>query len=245
MALIVADRVLETSTTVGTGSYTLAGAITGYRAASAVCVNADTFTYYAEDVDSFGRPLGGWETGLGTWSTGNILARTTIYASSNANAAVSWAAGTRRVGLSVNSDAALKTVTASTLALTATGVAPMTVASTTAVVNLNADLLDGLHASAFSTTRVIVVATAASYSGTATSGTTVILCDTSLNSVTVNLPTAIGNTATYEIKQISPANNMIIDPFGTETVEGDATITVVVNNESLTLVSDNTNWRVI
>jgi hypothetical protein len=107
MALIVADRVQETSTTVGAGALTLLGATTGYRAASTVCANGDTFTYYAEDIDVSGRPLGGWETGLGTWGTGNILTRTTIYASSNANAAVSWAAGTRRIGLGLVSTAAL------------------------------------------------------------------------------------------------------------------------------------------
>lgn len=115
MALIVADRVLETSTTTGTSAYTLTGAITGYRTAASVCVNNDTFTYFAEDVDGFGRPQGGWETGLGTWGTGNILTRTTIYSSSNANAAVSWAAGTRRIGLSVNSIAAVTSLKTPTI----------------------------------------------------------------------------------------------------------------------------------
>lgn len=101
MGKILADRVLETSTTTGTGAYTLAGAVTGYRAASAVCVNGDYFDYYAEEVHEGGVPIGGWETGLGTWGTGNILTRSVIYASSNNNAAVNWAAGTRRIGLSV------------------------------------------------------------------------------------------------------------------------------------------------
>lgn len=107
MALIVADRIQETSSTAGTGNLTLLGATTGYRAASTVCANGDTFTYYAEDIDALGRPLGAWETGLGTWGTGNILTRTTIYASSNGGAAVSWAAGTRRIGLGLVSNAAL------------------------------------------------------------------------------------------------------------------------------------------
>lgn len=107
MALIVADRVQETSTTTGVGAFTLLGATTGYRAASTVCANGSTFTYYAEDIDVSGRPIGDWETGLGTWGTGNILTRTTIYASSNANAAVNWAAGTRRIGLSLVSQASL------------------------------------------------------------------------------------------------------------------------------------------
>jgi hypothetical protein len=124
MALIVADRVQETSTTTGAGAYTLLGATTGYRAASTVCANTDTFTYYAEDVDASGHPLGEWETGLGTWGTGNILTRTTIYASSNAGAAVSWAAGTRRIGLGLVAETAIKTLRVTgttTLATSLTG----------------------------------------------------------------------------------------------------------------------------
>lgn len=143
MAIIVADRVLETSTTVGTGAYTLVGAVTGYRAASTVCINGDTFTYYADDVDAYGRSLGAWETGLGTWGTGGILTRTTVYSSSNANAAVSWAAGTRRIALALVSNASLGPTTAPTYTSTVTtGTAPLTVASTTKVANLNSDLLD-------------------------------------------------------------------------------------------------------
>lgn len=110
MTQIVADRILESSTTTGVGSYTLDGAVVGYRGASIVCTNGDTFTYYAEDVDAYGRPIGDWETGLGTWSTGNILARTIIYSSSNSNTAVSWAPGTRLIGLSVNSNASFNTL---------------------------------------------------------------------------------------------------------------------------------------
>ena len=111
MARIVADRVLETSTTTGTGSYTLAGAVLGYRAASAVCANGDTITYYAEATNVNGVANGEWEIGLGTWGTGNILARTTIYASSNANAAVSWGTGTRRIGLGLISNPSLGNTT--------------------------------------------------------------------------------------------------------------------------------------
>ena len=96
------DRVLETSTTTGTGTYTLAGAMTGFRPVSvAAPTDGDTAYYYAEDVDANGVPTGGFETGLGTKGAGNTLARTTIHTSSNANAAVNWAAGTRRISLSL------------------------------------------------------------------------------------------------------------------------------------------------
>lgn len=111
MARIVADRVLETSTTTGTGSYTLAGAVLGYRAASAVCANGDTITYYAEATNVNGVANGDWEIGIGTWGTGNILARTTVVASSNSNAAVSWTTGTRRIGLGIISTPSLGNTT--------------------------------------------------------------------------------------------------------------------------------------
>lgn len=93
MPHVTADRVKETSTTTGTGSYTLAGAATGFRAFSAVCADGDTVFYTATDGT-------GWEVGVGTWSTGGTLARTTILASSNTNSAVNWSAGTRDVFIS-------------------------------------------------------------------------------------------------------------------------------------------------
>jgi hypothetical protein len=111
MGRIVADRVQETSTTTGVGAYTLSGATIGFRTATSVCATGDTFSYHAEDVDVAGRLLGGWETGLGTWTTGGILARTTIYASSNSNSAVSWVAGTRKVSLSLTATASLGSTT--------------------------------------------------------------------------------------------------------------------------------------
>ena len=127
----------------------------------------------------------------------------------------------------------------------ATGTAPFVVASTTKVANLNAALLDGVAITGFETAKVVVTVSSSSYTATATSGTTILLCNTASNNVTVNLPTAVGNTAVYEIKKISSANSMIIDGFSTQTIDGDQTITIVVENESLTLVSDNANWRVI
>src|SRR6056300_1180875 len=72
MALVLKDRVKQQTTTTGTGTYTLSGSFTGF----------ETFA----------------EIGIGTYaSAGTTLARTTILQSSNADAAVSWAAGTRTV----------------------------------------------------------------------------------------------------------------------------------------------------
>jgi hypothetical protein len=99
MALVVADRIQESSTSTGTGAFTLAGAGTGFRAFSAVCSTGDTLYYLIEALDSNGNPSGDWEVGLGTYSAANTLTRTTPAASSNANAAVSFAAGNKRVSL--------------------------------------------------------------------------------------------------------------------------------------------------
>lgn len=99
MALVLPDRVLETSSTTGTGTYTLAGAVTGFQSFSAVG-DANTCQYVAYDVDGNGNPSGGWEVGLGTYTaSGTTLARTTIYASSNSGSAVNWSAGTRRIAV--------------------------------------------------------------------------------------------------------------------------------------------------
>jgi hypothetical protein len=100
MTLITKDRVLETSTSTGAGDFALAGAVLGFRAFSAVCATNDTFYYHIEAIDSGGAPSGEWETGLGTYSAANTLTRTTVSDSSNAGAAVTFSAGTKRVAIS-------------------------------------------------------------------------------------------------------------------------------------------------
>lgn len=95
------DRVLETSSTTGTGAYTLEGAVLGFQSFGVVG-NANSCYYCAADVDANGNPLGGWEVGVGTYTiSGTTLSRDSILASSNSGAAVSWAIGTRRVFLVV------------------------------------------------------------------------------------------------------------------------------------------------
>lgn len=100
MALIVADRVMETTTTTGTGALSLAGAVSGYRDFDSVCANNDTCYYSIWAVDGNGNPSGAWECGLGTFTDTDTLTRTTPAASSNAGAAVNFGAGTKYVMLS-------------------------------------------------------------------------------------------------------------------------------------------------
>jgi hypothetical protein len=92
MALVLADRVQETTTTTGTGSVTLLGAVTGYQS-FAVIGNTNTCYYCIADQGG-----ANWEVGIGTYSTsGPTLARTTVLSSSNAGALVSFTAGIKTV----------------------------------------------------------------------------------------------------------------------------------------------------
>ena len=93
MALVVKDRVKETTATTGTGTLTLAGALTGFQSFSSALSDGDT-TYYA----IFESSTGEWEVGLGTFtSSGTTLARTTVLASSNSGSAVNLTAGSAEV----------------------------------------------------------------------------------------------------------------------------------------------------
>lgn len=92
MALVVADRVKETSTTTGTGTFTLAGAVTGFQSFS-VIGNGNT-TYYTIS----GQTGSEWEVGIGTYtSSGTTLSRDVVLASSNSGSLVPFSAGTKDV----------------------------------------------------------------------------------------------------------------------------------------------------
>lgn len=91
MALVIKDRVKETTTTTGTGTYTLAGAEVGFQAFSAI--GDGNTTYYTVT-----NAAGDWEVGIGTYTaSGTTLARTTILSSSNGGSAVDWSAGEKQV----------------------------------------------------------------------------------------------------------------------------------------------------
>lgn len=94
MALVIKDRVQESTTTTGSGSFALGGAATGFAAFSSVLADGDT-TYYAI---SNGNTE--WEVGLGTYaSSGNSLVRTTVYANSAGTAPtpLAFSAGTKYI----------------------------------------------------------------------------------------------------------------------------------------------------
>ena len=94
-AIVLADRVKETTTTTGTGTVTLLGASTGFQSFAAVG-NANQ-TYYTIAAQSGSE----WEVGIGTYtSSGTTLSRDTVLASSNSGSLVNFSAGTKDVFVS-------------------------------------------------------------------------------------------------------------------------------------------------
>jgi hypothetical protein len=92
MALILRDRVKETTTTAGTGTITLAGAVAGYQSFSAVGNGNETYYCIA------GQGTSEWEVGIGVYtSSGTTLSRATVLASSNSGSLVTFSAGTKDV----------------------------------------------------------------------------------------------------------------------------------------------------
>lgn len=88
MALVLKDRVKETTSTAGTGTITLSGAAQGFQGFSAVGEGNTTYYCIASALQ--------WEVGIGTYSSG-LLTRDTILGSSENGAKVGFSAGIKDV----------------------------------------------------------------------------------------------------------------------------------------------------
>ena len=92
MALVLKDRVKETSVTTGTGTITLAGAVTDFQAFSVI--GDGNTTYYTITLPEGDE----WEVGIGTYTaSGTTLSRDTVLASSNSGSLVNFSAGDKDV----------------------------------------------------------------------------------------------------------------------------------------------------
>lgn len=92
MALVVKDRVRETSTTSGTGTLTLGGAVSGFQTFAAI---GDGNTTYYAIVDA---ATGAWEVGIGVYTaSGTTLSRNTVLESSNSGNLVNFSANVKDV----------------------------------------------------------------------------------------------------------------------------------------------------
>jgi hypothetical protein len=102
MALVVKDRVQETTTTTGTGTITLLGAVTGFQSFS-VIGDTNTTYYTIAGTSEF-------EVGIGTYTAlGTTLSRDTILESSNGGTAVNFSAGIKNVFVTYPAEKAIYT----------------------------------------------------------------------------------------------------------------------------------------
>lgn len=102
MAFVLADRVQETSTTTGTGTITLARAVSGFQSFAAIGNGNTTYYTIADTTGTY------WEVGIGTYtSSGTTLSRDTVLSSSNSGSLVNFPAGTKNVFVTLPAEAAL------------------------------------------------------------------------------------------------------------------------------------------
>ena len=90
MALVLKDRVRETSNTAGVGNIGLLGAMPGFQPFEAIGIGNTTFYCIT-------GPEGTWETGIGTLVSAAVLARTTVVDSSDGGSKVDFPAGSKDV----------------------------------------------------------------------------------------------------------------------------------------------------
>ena len=126
MALILKDRVKETSAVTSTGTATLLGAVTGYQSFSAIG-NGNT-CYYTIAAQTTNE----WEVGIGTYTSPDQLSRDTVLSSSNSNALVNFSAGTKDVFVTQPSSKAVYTDASNIVNTSGNG------ANTVAFTNINA-----------------------------------------------------------------------------------------------------------
>ena len=98
------NRVALTTTTVGSGAYTLGAAVLGYQTAVAAgCIAGEVYDYFVEAIDTNGNLTGAFEVGSGTYTVG-VLTSNSVSSSTNNGAKVNWAAGTKRIALTLSAE---------------------------------------------------------------------------------------------------------------------------------------------
>jgi hypothetical protein len=108
MALVLKDRVQVTSTTTGTGTFTLGSAVVGFQDFSVIGDGNTTYYVITNNID--------WEVGIGTYTdSGTTLSRDSILESSNSGNAVDWGAGIKNVFVTYPAESAVTTTDVQTL----------------------------------------------------------------------------------------------------------------------------------
>jgi len=161
LALVLKDRISETTTTSGTGTITLAGARVGFQGFSAI--GDGNTTYYCITDGA------AWEVGLGTYtSTGNTLARTTVYSNSNGNTSpITLSAGTKNVFSPMPADGII-TVNGSTIQVPGSAILPVANGGT----GSNTATFSGANITSLNASSVSSGTLGATYGGTGQSSLT-------------------------------------------------------------------------
>ena len=223
MALVINDRVKETSTSTGTGTIDLAGAATGFESFVAGIATGNT-TYYT----IFNQGTTEWEVGLGTVTdaTPDTLSRDTVISSSNGDAAVTFTAGTKDVFCTMPAS--------KTVYLDATGI-PVGAASAGFALAMAVALQEKNMAQDFRNTLTRVIGVADTTILTAGNYDAVIgirCCNVAATTILVDVKIAKGGADYFIAKGVNiPPNSAI------ELIQGGAKI-VLASGDVLEAVSD-------
>ncbi len=219
MALVLKDRVKETTATTGTGAISLGGAVTNFQAFSAVLSNADT-TYYAI-VDTTNTAF---EVGLGTYaSSGNTLTRTTVLESSNSGSAVDFGAGSKSIFIAYPGEKSAYLDASNQLVINGTAVT-----STPAELNI----LDGVT----STTAELNI-----LDGVTSTATELNLLDGSTADTVVNSKAVIYGAAGQIIASELDVDNIQVDSNAVKSTDTNGNIQLFPNGTGFTELYGNTN----
>ena len=251
MALVVKDRVRETTTTTGTGTVTLGGAVLGFQT-FAVIGDGNT-TYYAI-VDS---TSGAWEVGVGTYTaSGTSLSRDTVFESSNAGALVPFGAGTKDVFCtypaerSIYTDAAgsaITPATASILGVVSGGTGLSTLATNRIPYGNNTSAFQSSASLTFDgttlTTNTVDATNLEVTNIKAKDGTAAASIADSTGIITVSTQLAVDNLnlSGNTLSSTDTNGNVTIAPNGTGDVQLDAdTVRIGDSNANATLTTNGT-----
>lgn len=230
MPLVLKDRVKETTTTTGTGTITLAGAVSGYQSFS-VIGNANT-TYYT----IIDPAANAWEVGLGTYTAaGTTLSRDTVLESSNSGSLVNFGAGTKDVFVTYPAERAVVSGDTAYLSLPAPSTSGNVLTSngsawTSSVPTSNSTITINNKTGAYT-----VVLSDAGKVINCTSGTFTVSL-TAAASLGSGFNVYIWNTST------TAADVITIDPNGAETIDG-LSVLYLRRGEGMQIVCDGTNWQ--
>lgn len=233
MALVLADRVLETTTSTGSGTITLAGATAGYQSFSVVGNGNTTFYVIAAQSGT------DWEVGIGTYTaSGTTLSRDTVLSSSAGGAKVTFSSGTKNVFVNYPAGRAVYggeqgTVTISSLSATSAVISNLAATSanittltgtTISATNMGAQATTQFQAASANITTVTgTTAGFTSASITTVSGTTAGFTSASITTVTgttagftsANITTVTGTTGTFTTSSDAIGNLRNIPSAGT------------------------------